>query len=160
MAAARGRVRARGALSTVEPVGRAAAARLAALPAVLIHGEAYPSNLLVETTADSCPTATSTPDAPGGPRIRPVDWETLGTGPAALDLAALTSGEWEPEERSSVVAAYREAAGGGPSDDELEAARLMVALQWIGWSTSWTPPAEQRHDWLGAAVSAAEALAR
>jgi len=136
-----------GALSAVEPVARAAAARLAALPAVLLHGEAYPSNLLVEIAAD-------------GPRIRPVDWETLGTGPAALDLAALTSGEWEPDERARVVSAYREAAGGGPADDELETARLMVALQWIGWSASWTPPDGQRQDWLGAAVCAAEALAR
>jgi thiamine kinase-like enzyme len=128
----------------MEPVARAAAARLAASPAVLLHGEAYPANLLV---AD-------------GPRIRPVDWETYGTGAAALDLAALTSGDWAPAERERVVAAYREAAGGGgPDERELEAARLIVALQWVGWSRTWAPPAEHRHDWVAEAVRAAGALA-
>jgi Ser/Thr protein kinase RdoA (MazF antagonist) len=135
-----------GSLAAVEPVARAAVARLAALPAVLVHGEAYPSNLLVEASAD-------------GPHIRPVDWETYGTGAGALDLAALTSGTWEPSKRARVVAAYREASGGGPSGRELEAARLAVALQWLGWSPSWTPPPAQRHDWLGEAVRAARALA-
>ena len=121
------------ALGRIEAAAREAAARLAAAPSVLLHGEAYPSNLLVEA----------------GGRIRPVDWETAGTGAAALDLAALTSGAWDPAVRERVVAAY------GSSDaEELDAARLVVALQWIGWSPEWAPPPEHRHDWL------AEALAR
>jgi len=119
-------------LAAAEPALRAAAVRLASAPAVLLHGEAYPSNLLVEH----------------GGRIRPVDWEMFGTGAAALDLAALTSGGWEPDERAQVVAAYREASGGAPDAAQLDAARLLVAAQWLGWSESWTPPAEHRHDWL------------
>jgi aminoglycoside phosphotransferase len=122
-------------LRGVVPAARAAAARLAAAPAVLLHGEAYPSNLLVDR--EGC--------------IRPVDWETIGTGSAALDLAALTSGEWDPGERARVVAAYREASGGGPDAAELDAAGLFVAVQWLGWSGTWTPPAEHRHDWLAQA---------
>jgi aminoglycoside phosphotransferase (APT) family kinase protein len=121
------------ALASIEPAAREAAARLAAAPQVLVHGEAYPSNLLVD-----------------GGRIRPIDLETVGTGAAALDLAALTSGGWAPEERARVLAAY----DGATTPEELEAARLMVALQWLGWSASWTAPPEHRHDWL------AEALAR
>jgi thiamine kinase-like enzyme len=119
-------------LATVEPVLCAAAERLASAPAVLLHGEAYPSNLLVEH----------------GGRIRPVDWEMFGMGAAALDLAALTSGGWDFDQRAQVVAAYREASGGAPDAAELDAARLLVAVQWLGWSESWTPPAEHRHDWL------------
>jgi thiamine kinase-like enzyme len=97
-----------------------------------MHGEAYPSNLLVEASG----------------RIRPLDFETLGIGAAALDLAALTSGAWDPAERDRVVEAYRAASSAPPTAAELDAARLMVALQWLGWSPSWTPPAEHRHDWL------------
>jgi Ser/Thr protein kinase RdoA (MazF antagonist) len=120
------------ALAEAEPALRAAAARLARAPAVLLHGEAYPANLLVEH----------------GVRIRPVDWEMVGTGSPALDVAALTSGDWEPDERAVVVTAYREAFGGGPAAAELDAARLLIAAQWLGWSNTWTPPAEHRHDWL------------
>jgi aminoglycoside phosphotransferase len=127
-------------LRAVAPAARAAAARLAASPAVLLHGEAYPSNLLVD----------------GGGRIRAVDWETIGTGSAALDLAALTSGAWDPAQRARVIAAYREASGGGPAAAQLEAAGLLVAVQWLGWSATWRPPAEHAHDWL----ADAEQLAR
>ena len=121
------------ALEGIEASAREAAARLAATPAVLLHGEAYPSNLLVDDEG----------------RIRPVDWETIGTGAAGLDLAALTSGTWVADERERVLAAY------GPYDpDELAAARLVVALQWLGWSPSWTAPPEHRHDWLAEALAA------
>ena len=53
--------------------------RLLALPVGFIHGELYPSNVLVgERTG----------------RICAVDWEMAGIGPLLLDLAALTSGAW------------------------------------------------------------------
>jgi aminoglycoside/choline kinase family phosphotransferase len=120
------------ALRVAEPAARAAVARLAALPAVLVHGEAYPANVVV-----------------AGGRVRLVDWETAGPGPGVLDLAALTSGAWEPGERARVVAAYRDAAVIPPEDADLGAARLLVACQWLGWSPTWTPPPAHRHDWLG-----------
>ena len=123
-------------------------ARLAALPAVLVHGEAYPSNVLV--------------DRPDGPRIRPVDWETLGTGPAALDLAALTSGRLGALPRATrVVAAYargcrRRRAPTTSSTRHVSSWRCSGSAG----RASWTPPPEQRHDWLGEAIRAGEALAR
>jgi hypothetical protein len=126
----------RGALGDVEAAARRAADRLAALPGVRLHGELYPSNVLVG-------------DRPGGPRIRPVDWETAGTGPGVLDLAALIAGDWEPALRERVIAAYRGALGRRPAGFglALDAARLLVALQWLGWSDSWRPPPEHAHDW-------------
>lgn len=112
--------------------------RLEAWPPAFVHGELYPSNVLVQQTAD-------------GPRVRPVDWETAGIGPGVLDLAALTAGTWPPQRRARVVAAYRDAlpaAAAGPDfEATLDAARLLVALQWLGWSDDWTPPPEHRHDW-------------
>jgi hypothetical protein len=131
-------------LAAAAPAAHAAIERLGRSPVVLLHGELYPSNVLV---------------APGA-RIRVVDWETIGAGPAVLDLAALTAGAWDPDQRARVVAAYRDAAGAGaPGDAELTAARLVVALQWIGWSASWTPPPEHRHDWTGEALALARETA-
>jgi phosphotransferase family enzyme len=109
------------------------AERLAALPARLIHGDFYPANILVET----------------GPRIRVVDWETCGTGPAVLDVAALISGRWSEQERERILDAYL--AASPPrlrlGVDDLLYARLLLAAQWIGWHDGWSPPPEQRHDW-------------
>jgi Ser/Thr protein kinase RdoA (MazF antagonist) len=137
-----------GALDGVEPAAERAIERLASLPVCLVHGELYPSNVLVQ-------------GGPDGPRVRPVDWETLGAGPGVLDLAALVSGDWEPQRRDRVVGAY---AGGHPRAGaelarDLDAAGLLVALQWLGWSATWSPPAEHRHDWLAEARAAAGRLA-
>ena len=109
--------------------------RLLALPVTVVHGEFYPSNILV-----------------AGPRICPVDWEMAGAGPGLLDLAALTSG-WPAEERAAIVAAY-----GDVPADALECCRLHLAVQWLGWSPGWSPPPEHAHDWLREAGEAAEAL--
>jgi hypothetical protein len=38
-------------------------------------------------------------------------------------------------------------------------ARLHLAVQWLGWSPDWTPPAEHAHDWYAEAVATAETLA-
>ena len=137
-----------GALDGVEAPARRAADRLAAPPAARLHGELYPSNVLVQ-------------DGPHGPRIRPVDWETAGTGPGVLDLAALVAGAWDPARRERLVAAYRGAlvrvpAGFGAAVD---AARLLVALQWLGWSDAWRPPPEHAHDWAADARALAGAAA-
>jgi aminoglycoside phosphotransferase (APT) family kinase protein len=112
----------------------------------LVHGELYASNVLVDEPAL---------------RVRAIDWETVGLGPGLLDVAALVSGHWSGGERDAVVAAYR--AGGAPAgadfDGTLDAARLLVALQWLGWSSTWSPPAEHRHDWQADARLLAERIA-
>jgi Ser/Thr protein kinase RdoA (MazF antagonist) len=107
--------------------------RLAALPIRLIHGDFYPANILVET----------------GPRIRVVDWETCGAGPAVLDVAALISGRWSEQERQQILDSYLAACPAllRLGVDDLLYARLLLAAQWIGWHDRWRPPPEQRHDW-------------
>jgi hypothetical protein len=124
-----------------------ATARLLALPRTVIHGDLYPSNLLVEA----------------GPPLRvwPVDWELIGTGPAVLDLAALTSGSWAPPQRAAMVDAYRAAAGvapGRPWDLALAAARLHLCIQWLGSPAGWTPPPDHSHDWMAEATQLAGQL--
>jgi len=91
-----------------------AAARLAALPPVPIHGEFYPANVLVSDG-----------------RIRPLDFETFGLGPGVLDLAALTAGDWPGDEPQRIEAAYLAALPPGlrPSPGALADARLLVELQ-------------------------------
>jgi Ser/Thr protein kinase RdoA (MazF antagonist) len=106
-------------------------------PFGLVHGEYYPANVLV-----------------AGRRIRPVDWETAGLGPGLLDVAALTSGGWDARERVRVERAYREALPPGRRPaarelaDALRQARLLVAVQWLGWDERFSPPEEHAHDWL------------
>jgi aminoglycoside phosphotransferase (APT) family kinase protein len=127
--------------------------RLAALPVTLIHGEFYPSNVLVQQRDDEL-------------RICPIDWEIAATGPSLLDLAALTIGRWTPRERDALTRAYRAAAGASPDpialptdfDAALECCRLHLAVQWLGWDPEWVPPAEHRHDWLAAALDSARKL--
>jgi hypothetical protein len=87
-------------------------------------------------------------------------------GPGLLDLAALTGGTWTPAERERLVLAYHAAwaAAGRTASlsdlrEALACARLQVALQWIGWSRRWSPPAEHAHDWFGEAERAARELA-
>ena len=108
---------------------------LCAQPPTLVHGEFYPSNILV--TAE---------------RIAPVDWEMVGIGPGVLDLAALISG-WSDVEATAIISGY-----GQVSDRALAAARLHLAMQWLGWSEEWTPPPEHARDWMTEACAAAETL--
>jgi len=108
---------------------------LSGLPTTLIHGEFYASNVLV-----------------AGRRIAPVDWEMAGVGPGVLDLASLSTG-WAGEERAAIVGAYSPVPPG-----VMDAARLHLALQWLGWSKDWTPPPEHAHDWLSEAIQVAALL--
>lgn len=129
----------------LSPAYRAAVERLLELPQTVIHGELYASNVIV-----------------AGERLCPVDWETAAVGPALLDVAALTSGGgWSVAERQTIVAAYAAEAGADPAAlaPDLDACRLVVAVQWLGWSATWSPPAPQYHDWLADAQRAAEAFA-
>jgi hypothetical protein len=117
------------------------------LPRTVLHGEFYASNVLVGADASR-------------PRVYPVDWEMAAAGPGLLDLAALVSGDWREEEREEIGAAYRAVAGAGASfPEQLAAARLHLAVQWLGWAPpEWLPPAGQRHDWLTEALALAERL--
>jgi len=139
----RGRAAAAGVPAPVLDAHRRAAERLAARPAVTIHGDLYAANVLVRTRR-------------GRVEVWPVDWELAGRGPAVLDVAALTAGRWGAPARRAMAQAYFNAAGRpGRSWNEwsadLDAARLLLCLQWLGWAPGWTAPAEHRHDWLGEA---------
>jgi thiamine kinase-like enzyme len=128
----------------LEAAGRSheeALERLAALPVAFVHGELYPSNVLV---------------APA--RICPVDWEMAGVGAGVLDLAALVTG-WSDDEVRRLVAAYAAVAGAPVHEADLDAARLVLAVQWLGWADQWSPPREHATDWLAEANAAAGRLA-
>jgi aminoglycoside phosphotransferase (APT) family kinase protein len=124
---------------------------LAALPPRFLHGELYPSNVLV--VREEKPV-----------RVCPVDWEMAAIGPGAIDLAALVGG-WDAPQRRRLVAAYRAALADSGADEQsdvdaadLSRARLHLALQWIGWSSEWRPPREHAHDWVGEALMLTEEL--
>jgi phosphotransferase family enzyme len=106
--------------------------RLASLTPTLLHGDLYPSNVVV-----------------AGARICAVDWELAAVGPAVVDVAALTTG-WPRAEQNLLVAAYREELSTRPPEPELEndveLARLHLAVQWLGWSRHWSPPPEHAQD--------------
>ena len=131
----------------------AAIGRLIQLPSTLIHGEFYASNILVEETQEGC-------------RIRPVDWETAAFGPGLIDLAALTSGAWSEQEQMEMAATYNDALLSEgvtemPLDNLLQAVddcRLHLAIRWLGWAPDWSPPRENKHDWLGEAITLSEKM--
>ena len=68
--------------------------------ATLIHGEFYPSNVLVDQRGTSC-------------SIHPLDWEMAGAGSPLLDLAALLSGRWARDDRENMQQAYCDGATEG-----------------------------------------------
>jgi phosphotransferase family enzyme len=126
---------------------------LTSLPVTLLHGEFYPSNVMVRTGA-------------GGRSVCPLDWELAGLGPGLLDLAALTAGRWTDGQRKTMALAYHAALPRSvrPAPDELLASldlcRLHVAVQWLGWSEDWSAPADHQHDWLGEAAALAQRVLR
>lgn len=113
-----------------------AVAALAAEPLTLVHGDFYPSNVVV-----------------AGDRVAVIDWELAGVGPGLLDLAAFVSGRWTDQERLDLVAAYHAELGrpAPPRADFLrlvDLAALHVALAWAGRESEWAPPDEHLRDWL------------
>ena len=97
---------------------------------------------------------------PAARRVCPVDWEMAAVGPGLLDLAALTAGGWSRRERDAIARAYCDALRRRrcrrlPQEllEALDCALLHLAVQWLGWSADWTPPAEHRQDWLGEALA-------
>ncbi len=132
-----------------EALGRyeAVLTALASLPRSLVHGELYPSNVLVDPE--------STPR-----RVYPVDWEMAGVGPGLLDLAALAGGYGEAERRPLAEAYAEGLAESGATvpaalEEGLAACRMHLAMQWLGWAEGWRPPPEHAHDWLGEAAGLA-----
>ena len=126
--------------------------RLSEWPLSLVHGEFYPSNVLIQQAGSSF-------------RVRPVDWEMTGIGPGLLDLAALTGGDWTEDRRHRVVAAYFEAwperlprPQWQDFADALDHCRLHLAVQWAGWLPGWSPPPHHAQDWPREALSLAGEL--
>jgi hypothetical protein len=127
--------------------------QLVELPVTFIHGEFYAGNVLIGEDS-------------GAPRVCPIDWERAAVGPGLLDLAALTGGEWDDEWRRAPALAYRSTlppTSGLPSAPDafqtaLDCCRLHLAVQWLGWAKTWSPPLRTRQDWLGEAMRLAEEL--
>ncbi|HMB93642.1 MAG TPA: aminoglycoside phosphotransferase family protein [Rhodothermales bacterium] len=127
--------------------------RLTVLPQGFIHGEFYPSNVLVQQHED-------------GVRICPVDWEMAAIAPPLMDLSALISGSWTRDEQVAIATAYQQVIvteqGMALALDELmtgiDACQLFQAVQWLGWSLRWDPPPGHATNWLQQATTAAERL--
>jgi len=123
--------------------------RLLTLPRSLVHGEFYPSNVIVTGTAPALVPC-------------PIDWETASVGPGILDLAALTAGNWSELDRAEMTAAYLEGSGARTTladlSETMRYAQIHLAVQWLGWFGRRRAPPLQARDWLSDAVEQAEAL--
>ena len=124
--------------------------QLLSLPQTFIHGEFYPSNVILRRRGTA-------------KAICPIDWEVAAVGPGLMDLAALISGNWTPEQKQALVRAYVDALEPGngwpPPIQELlqwvNCCQLHLAVQWLGWARDWTPPKSHAQDWLVEAVGLA-----
>lgn len=126
--------------------------RLASMPQTIIHGEFYPSNILVQRDSPIL-------------RVCPVDWEMVAVGPRLMDLAALLAGERSEYRRRELALAYRSALPGHDHDsdqrtffEDLAYCRLHLAVQWLGWSPDESPRTYRAHDWISDALRLAEGL--
>ena len=119
--------------------------RLLAQTPTFIHGEMYASNVLVD-----------------GTRVCPIDWEMAALGPALVDVAALIAGPgWNEADAMALLGRVLRGAvrrRRGAARRSRRVPRAYLAVQWLGWSSSWSPPAELAHDWLSVAVAATERL--
>jgi aminoglycoside phosphotransferase (APT) family kinase protein len=110
---------------------------LLASPACLLHGDAFPANVVLGAQD----------------RVCFVDWELAGTGPRLLDLAALTSGSWTEPEREGMLHAYSvglkdsRATSHAGLGRNLLACRIVLAVEMIGAMRDWEPPSHQYWDW-------------
>jgi hypothetical protein len=129
--------------------------RLQGAAPTVIHGDVYPSNVLVRSDAAS-------PE----PKIIFIDWELIGLGPAVLDVAAITAGAWYTPMGDAMTRGYYETASTlvdslAPWEswcEELDAARLHLCVQWTGWASGWRPPKSHRRDWIRDARTILERL--
>ena len=124
---------------------------LLSLPISLIHGEFYASNVLTSTSSQSV-------------RISPVDWEMAAVGPGLIDVAALISGNWSTENRQRIARAYYKESSCHYRQrfdefwQQCQYCCLHLAVQWLGWSADWSPPANHKQDWLREALMIADEL--
>jgi Ser/Thr protein kinase RdoA (MazF antagonist) len=140
-------------LRALVPMHERAVEEVVATGASLIHGEFYPSNVMIEQRRAAF-------------SVHPVDWEMTALGPPLFDLAALMSGSWSHGDRIAMATAYREAARSAtrrcPTLEDLllgvTACRLLLAVQWLGWAADWTAPEGHRNDWLEEAELCAKEL--
>jgi hypothetical protein len=127
--------------------------RLLSLPQTLIHGEFYPSNVILRGTGST-------------KRVCPIDWEMAAVGPGLIDVAALVSGAWTEDQRKRLVTAYHDSLAQTkdwpPSLKEVlelvDYCQLYLAVQWLGWATDWSPPESHDQDWLREAVRLSKRL--
>ena len=122
--------------------------RLVGMAHTVLHGEFYASNILIEESDG---------------RVCPVDWELAALGPPLIDLAALIAGRWTHAQKQDLARTYFAALPPASYKWEsflrdLDLCSLHLAVQWLGWSLDWTPPAEHAHDWLSDGVHVAERL--
>jgi len=123
------------------------------LPPTFIHGEFYPSNIILRETES-------------GREICPVDWELAAIGPGLIDLAALTSGDWTQERVHSMISSYRDAleptTRWRPSVPDLvegvTCCQLHISMQFLGWACDWSPPKRHSQNWLRQAFRLADKL--
>jgi Ser/Thr protein kinase RdoA (MazF antagonist) len=123
------------------------------LPTTLIHGEFFPSNIIVRRRKT-------------GLRICPIDWELAAIAPGLFDLATLTSGEWPKDHKATVLSAYHDA--GEPDRGRpvpmadlttaVEYCQLHLCIQMMGWAANWSPPEHHARNWLQEALRLASKL--
>jgi len=96
---------------------------LARAEPTIVHGELFPSNVLVSESD-----------------VLLVDWETAGIGPGELDLSALTIGHWRPDQRRRCESAYARGRWGTDVPREhaavLGAATAYVCTLVADWAQS------------------------
>lgn len=123
------------------------------LPTTLVHGEFFPSNVILRETKRSR-------------QICPVDWELAAVAPGLIDLGALTCGAWSEEKKKMMIVAYRESlepAHGSPLSladltEAVECCQLHISMQLLGWASDWTPPERHAQNWLREAFRLADKL--
>ena len=102
--------------------------RLLALPQSVIHGEYYGHNVIIRRPSPDC-------------RVTVIDWESAAIGPSFLDLASLSAGKWNSEQKLAMRRAYFEeykSASGQRIEwdaflDALFDLSVYQALVWLGW---------------------------
>jgi hypothetical protein len=100
-------------------------------PAIIIHGEYYPNNILFLHG-----------------RIYPVDWESTAVATGEIDLASLVE-RWPATTVRSCIKAYISARWphGAPAgfEQKLDVARLYWRFRWLGERPDWTN--ERKSQW-------------
>jgi hypothetical protein len=108
-------------------------------PEVLLHGDLWPSNILV------CP-------GEEGPGVRLIDWDRAGVGPISYDLSTLLR-RFPPAERGWILDVYRGSLGrlGWRLPPTADLNRLFATAEWARWANCVIWPAlaaaEDRAEW-------------